>query len=168
MISDMEYAKGELDYSEEMALEYTLAKNKDAIIETVNDCEMHKGNIVWCFLAGRKQKPGCLWFNGERCRCCNGKSAVHVTGELLEVYYGMQHDELMKKINEEINDRIGGDEAHDDDKLFKLITEVVEKHQEEIMEEVNLARDTIDDQEWERRYKNERKLEFEDCDCEKD
>ena len=70
MISDMEYAKAELDYSEEMALEYTLAKNKDAIIETVNNCGTHKGNIFFCALAGRKQNPGCLWLSGERCRCC--------------------------------------------------------------------------------------------------
>ena len=75
-------------------------------------------------------------------------------------------DNYWWKIIDEIGARIGQEE--DFEELAKVITDVVEEHQKEIMEEVNLARDTIDDQEWERRYKNGRKLEIDDCDCEKD
>ena len=59
----------------------------------------------------------------------------------------------------------------DFEELFKVITDVVEEHQKQVMEEVNLARDTIGDNEWkedkefEDRMKN---FKIDYCDCKKD
>ena len=76
VLSDMEYAKGALDYSEDMAFQYTLAKNKEEIMRMIGNCAMHKDNNLWCSLAGRRQKPDCQWFIGERCGCCHGTSVL--------------------------------------------------------------------------------------------
>lgn len=169
MLSDVEYAKGALDYSEDKAFEYTLAKNKDEIMRMIGNCAMHKDNNLWCALAGRRRKPDCQWFIGERCGCCHGTSVLDWIGEHLKIYYGMQHDELLRKIIDEIDARIGQEE--DFEELAKVITDIVEEHQKEIMEEVNLARDTIGDNEWkedkeiEDRTKN---FKIDYCDCKKD
>ena len=55
--------------------------------------------------------------------------------------------------------------------LFKVITEVVKEHRNEVMEEVNLARDTIDDNEWkeDKEFENRMKnFKIDYCDCKKD
>ena len=167
MVSDVEHAKSSLHFSEDNAIEYGIEKNKDTIMEMMSNCEMHKGNAIWCLLAGRKLKPGCLWFSGERCRCCNGLSALDHVRYFLEMYYGMKHDELLRKINEDIDECIGEEELEDDGKLMKAIRDIVEQHREKVLEEVDLAQQTIGENEWERHKLQEGDLDFEGCDCEK-
>ena len=142
MVSDVEHAKSSLHFSEDNAIEYTLENNKDAIMEMMNNCEMHKGNVLWCLFAGRILNPGCQWFSGERCGCCNGLSSLDLVRYFLEMYYGMKHDELMRKINEDIDERISEDELDDDDELVKAIRDIVEQHREKVLEEVDLAQQT--------------------------
>ena len=81
----------------------------------------------------------------------------------------MQHDELLRKINDEIDTRIGQEE--DFEEWFKVITDVVEEHQKAVMEEVNLSRDAIDDNEWkeDKEFENRMKnFKIDYCDCKKD
>lgn len=147
MLQDVEYAKMSLHYSESKAIMYGLQKNKDSILEMMNNCDKHRGNDVWCSLL--TTKPSCRVLTGEKCACCGGYDVLDRVRFVLEIYYGIKHNDLMQKIDTDVDARIGDNK----ETLAEAIKHVFDQYREEILETVEIILDTIDEDEWGRHNK---------------
>ena len=145
MLDDVEYAENSLHYLGSKAIRYGVRVNKEAILEMLKSCEKHRGNHVWCSLLFTR--PCCRLNTSEICKCCNGLNALDRVRVALEFYYGVKHDDLMKKINNDIDSLIS--ENKNGNPLEDIIYHVIDKYREEILEQVDLMHNTIDEREWE-------------------
>lgn len=147
ILAYVEYAKISLNYSDSKAIQYGVQMNKDYVLDMANNCEKHQGNEIWCSML-KSRKPGCRWFDGEDCPCCDDTNVIFEVTCQVEFLYGMEHDYLSKKINNEINARIGMNK--DSDELALAIEHVTHKYSHKILSEIDMVRDTIDEEEWKR------------------
>ena len=147
ILQDVEYAKKSLHFAESKAIKYALRKNKDLILEMMNNCDKHRGNDLWCSLLDTK--PGCRVLTGENCACCDGYGVLDRLRPTLEIYYGMRHDDLMQNIDRDVDARI----VNNKETLKEAIRHVFVQYREKILETVELMSDTIDEDEWARHNK---------------
>ena len=144
MFHDVEYAKKSLHMAESKAIEYALRKNENSILQMMKNCEKHRENDLWCLLL--RSKPGCRILTGENCACCNGCCVLDKVRIFLEIFYGMKHDDLMKKINRDVDERM----FRRTETLKQATEHVFARYRKEILETVDLMHDTIGENEWKR------------------
>ena len=146
MLQDVEYAKKSLNMAESKSIEYALRENEDSILEMMKNCEKHRGNELWCSIL--YTKPGCRMFTGEDCECrlC-GYGVLNRIKPFLEMFYGMKHDDLMKKIDADVITRI----VKNKETLEEAMKHVFDRYRKEILETIDLMYETIDENEWKRR-----------------
>ncbi len=150
ILRDVEYAKNSLYFAESKSINYALRKNKDSILEMMNNCDKHRGNDLWCSLLDTK--PGCRVLTGENCACCDGYGVLDRLRPILEIYYGMRHDDLMQNIDKAVDARI----INNKETLKEAIGNVFAQYKEKILETVELMSDTIDEDEWARHKKGKK------------
>ena len=128
IMDDMMRAKN-LGYSSADASDFAVYKNKTAIIDAVEICDDEDVDVFWCVLSHRDVQDGCLWFTGEDCYCdeCKGTSLLTKVAVFVKMFYAMAHDEIIQKIVKE------GD-----------ITESIQRHREEILDQYRQAQNLIE------------------------
>ena len=84
-------------------IEYALEISKEIILSSVNKCDKD-GNMFWCRLITMRGSWDCQWLTGKSCVCkkCNGRSIFDVVRSAVQLFVGMQDDDMMQKIEEEI------------------------------------------------------------------
>ena len=108
MMHDIEYAKS-LNYSEADSINYALHGNRESLIEMTNACKNGDGNELWCALVDIE--PGCRVLTGENCDCCGGTNILDRIRPIVQLFYKMEHNELMEEIDDEVNVRVGSDKS---------------------------------------------------------
>ena len=125
---DIEYAKS-LNYSEADSINYALHGNRESLIKMANTCKNGDGNELWCSLVDIE--PGCRVLTGENCDCCGGTNILDRIRPIVQLFYKMEHNELMKEIDEEVNVRVGNDKSIK--KLESVADDVFDKYHNKIM-----------------------------------
>ena len=128
MMHDIEYAKS-LNYSEADSINYALHSNRESLIKMANACKNGDGNELWCSLVERK--PGCRVLTGENCSCCGGTNILDRIRPIVKIFYKMEHNGLMKEIDEEVDVRVGSDKSIK--KLESVADDVFDKYHDKIM-----------------------------------
>lgn len=132
IMEDVEKAK-RLDYSLSEAFDFAVHNNKDKIVSSVANCP--SDDDFWCALSSRDVQTGCKWLSGDDCNCdeCHGSSLIKKVRTFVQIFYGMQNDDVMQDILVEVNER-GGDKTVDD-----AIEESMQRHKEEILKKYDQA-----------------------------
>ena len=128
MMHDIEYAKS-LNYSEADSINYTLHGNRESLIKMANTCKNGDRNELWCSLVDIE--PGCRVLTGENCDCCGGTNILDRIRPVVQLFYKMEHNELMEEIDEEVNVRVGSDKSIK--KLESVAHDVFDKYHKKIM-----------------------------------
>ena len=129
LMQDVEWAK-ENGYSLYDSFNYTVHANKDAIVAAVTD---YQTDDFWGTLSSRDILPRCKWFTGDPCHCkgCVGHSLLTKVRRFVELFYGMNNDDTIGKILDEVDD---GAE----------IEESIEQHKDEILNRFHEAHTLIE------------------------
>ena len=125
---DIEYAKS-LNFSEADSINYALHGNRESLIKMANTCKNGDGNKLWCSLVDIE--PGCRVLTGENCDCCGGTNILDRIRPIVQLFYKMEHNELMEEIDEEVNVRVGSDKSIK--KLESVADDVFDKYHNKIM-----------------------------------
>ena len=102
------------------------------IPSSVNKCDK-EGYVFWCRLSEMRGSWDCQWLTGVSCRCrkCNGRSILDAVRLAVKVFVGMQDDDLIQKIEEEIANMSDG---LDPLEQVGAIDQIVEKYCIDIQE----------------------------------
>ena len=131
LMQDVEKAK-RLNYSFSEAVDFAVHNNKDKIVARVADCP--SDDNLWCALSSRDVQTGCKWLSGDDCNCdqCHGSSLIKKVRSFVQIFYGMQNDDVIQDILMEVDER------------GESIEESIQRHGEEILKRYELARNFIE------------------------
>ena len=103
-----------------------LERKTEMILSLVNKCDKD-GNMFWCRLSAMRGNWDCQWLTGKPCVCkkCNGRSIFDVVRSAVQLFVGIQDDDMIQKIEEEIEKMSDG---LDPLEKMDVIDQVVEKY----------------------------------------
>ena len=118
-----------------IAIEHTLDENYDTIVEYIND----KSHGFWYELGKEGKKWKCEWFTGKQCECteCGGLSIRDVVKAFIKLFLEMQNDELIQKIESDIDEM-------EDLPLCTRIDLTIKKYEDDVEEKLQEARNKLD------------------------
>ena len=122
----------------EEGIEYALRRNKIMILSSVNKCDKD-GDMFWCGFSEMRGDLDCQWSTGESCFCrkCNGRSIFDVVRSAVHLFVGMRDDDMIQKIEEEIETMSDGLDSLE---KLDIIDKVVEKYHIDIHKKLEDAK----------------------------